>query len=152
MTAQDQVREFHQVFGAHIENFPTVPPEDIRAVRARLLVEECAEVVAEILAGHPDRSQLTAEMCDQFADRSFPIDRMADPAKVARELADLVYVAAGAAVNWGVPLDAAVTEVHRSNMAKLGPDGKPILRADGKVLKPPGWTPPDVAGVLGRAS
>lgn len=51
-----------------------------------------------------------------------------------------------------IPLQAVFDEVHRSNMAKLGPDGTPIRREDGKVLKPAGWTPPDIAGVLGKAS
>lgn len=41
-------------------------------------------------------------------------------------------------------------EVHRSNMAKLGPDGKPLRREDGKVIKPEGWTKPDIAGELER--
>ncbi len=51
----------------------------------------------------------------------------------------------------GVPLDAVFAEVHRTNMAKLNGDGEPIYRDDGKVLKPPGWTPPDIEGVLQRA-
>jgi predicted HAD superfamily Cof-like phosphohydrolase len=44
-------------------------------------------------------------------------------------------------------LDEVFKEVHRSNMAKLV-DGKVIRREDGKILKPAGWTPPDIKGVL----
>ena len=43
----------------------------------------------------------------------------------------------------GIPLDRVFEEVHRSNMAKLV-DGKPVRREDGKILKPEGWTPPDM--------
>lgn len=52
---------------------------------------------------------------------------------IAKELADLVYVAYGAARTYGIPLDLAVAEVHRSNMTKL--IGGPVRRADGKLLK-----------------
>lgn len=69
--------------------------------------------------------------------------------KIADGLADVIYVAVGAALEFGIPLDRVWAEVHRSNMAKVDPaTGKVIKRADGKVLKPEGWTPPDVAGVL----
>lgn len=62
----------------------------------------------------------------------------------ADALADLCYVVIGTAVEWGIDLAAVWDEVHRSNMAKVGGP----VREDGKVLKPPGWVPPDVAGVL----
>jgi len=42
-----------------------------------------------------------------------------------------------------------VAEVHRSNMTKLGADGRPLYRADGKVLKGPSYEPPRLASVLG---
>jgi len=67
-------------------------------------------------------------------------------ADIVQELADVVYVAYGTAYSLGIPLDLVIAEVHKANMRKIGPNG-PILR-DGKVMKPPGWTPPDVAGVL----
>ena len=47
-----------------------------------------------------------------------------------------------------VPFNEAWAVVHVSNMAKLGPDGKPIYREDGKILKPEGWQPPDIGAVL----
>lgn len=152
MSAQDQVRQFHEAFGFHIADAPSMPPEKIRYERARLLVEECAEAVAELMAGHEERSDLTALLCDLFEDRSYPLDRPADPVKVAQELADLVYVTAGGAVNCGIPLDAVVAEVHRANMAKLGPDGKPLKNEHGKAMKPSGWEPADIAGAIGGAA
>jgi predicted HAD superfamily Cof-like phosphohydrolase len=65
----------------------------------------------------------------------------------AKELADLVYVAYGAAVTLGIDLDRAVAEVHRSNMSKLV-DGRPVMRADGKVLKGPNYQPPDMSACV----
>lgn len=67
-----------------------------------------------------------------------------DITEVADALADLQYVVIGAALQWGIPLDRVFAEVHRSNMTKEG-GGK---RADGKILKGPGYESPDVAAVL----
>ena len=59
-----------------------------------------------------------------------------------KELADLVYVAFQYAENMEWDLEEALDRVHKSNMSKLGLDGKPIRRADGKVLKGPNYQPP----------
>ena len=62
-----------------------------------------------------------------------------------KELADLVYVCYQYAENMGWFLDEALDRVHQSNMSKLGEDGKPIYREDGKVLKGPNYKPPDLS-------
>jgi predicted HAD superfamily Cof-like phosphohydrolase len=67
---------------------------------------------------------------------------------LADALGDIVYVAYGAAVTYGLDLDAVLAEIHRSNMSKLGLDRRPIMRADGKVLKGPAYRPPDIGTVL----
>ena len=59
-----------------------------------------------------------------------------------KELADLVYVCFQYAENMEWDLEEALTRVHRSNMSKLGLDGKPIRRSDGKILKGPNYKPP----------
>lgn len=65
---------------------------------------------------------------------------LGDLSGIARELADVVYVAYGTAHAYGIDLDAALAEVHRANMQKArGP-----RRADGKALKPPDFVPPDM--------
>lgn len=61
-----------------------------------------------------------------------------------KELADLVYVCYQYAENLGWDLDEALNRVHVSNMSKLGPDGQPIRREDGKVLKGPNYQPPNL--------
>ncbi|AGP51608.1 hypothetical protein M271_26385 [Streptomyces rapamycinicus NRRL 5491] len=69
---------------------------------------------------------------------------------LAHELADVVYVAYGTALVHGIDLDEVIAEIHRANMTKLGPDGRPTLRADGKVLKGPHYQAPDIPAVLRR--
>jgi len=65
-----------------------------------------------------------------------------------KELADLVYVCYQYAENMGWFLDEALNRVHESNMSKLGEDGKPIYREDGKVLKGPNYKPPDLSDLF----
>ena len=65
-----------------------------------------------------------------------------------KELADLVYVCYQYAENMGWFLDEALNRVHLSNLSKLGEDGKPILRDDGKVLKGPNYKPPDLSDLF----
>lgn len=70
-----------------------------------------------------------------------------DLVEFADALADLDYVIEGTRLEFGINGAPIAAEVHRSNLSKLGPNG-PMLREDGKILKPPGWTPPDIAGEL----
>ena len=65
-----------------------------------------------------------------------------------KELADLVYVCAQYAENMEWDLEQALRRVHQSNMSKLGDDGKPIYREDGKVLKGPNYQPPDLSDLV----
>ncbi len=67
-----------------------------------------------------------------------------DRERIARELADVLYIAYGTAHVYGIDLDAAFAAVHDANMSKLDDDGKPIRRADGKVLKGPNFRAPDM--------
>ncbi len=114
------VRDFHDKFGGDVD----VPftPETI-SLRFRLIEEEFMEVDNELFphhAGPPDEKKLT------------------------KELADLLYVVYGTAVTFGLPLEEVFEEVHRSNMSKLGDDGKPIKREDGKILKGPNYKEPNL--------
>jgi len=118
------VRDFHIAFSQPVGETPHLPGENERHLRKILLQEEFNEY-------------LSAESDN-------------DLVEVADALADIIYIACGTAVSYGIPLDKVFEEVHRSNMAKLV-DGKPLKREDGKVIKPEGWTPPDIAGVLNKS-
>ena len=65
-----------------------------------------------------------------------------------KELADLIYVCYQYAENMHWFLDEALNRVHLSNMSKLGEDGKPIYREDGKVLKGPHYKPPNLTDLI----
>ena len=62
--------------------------------------------------------------------------------QVLKELVDLLYVTYGTAVALGLDIDEAFHRVHKSNMSKLGDDGLPVYRIDGKALKGPNYEPP----------
>jgi predicted HAD superfamily Cof-like phosphohydrolase len=126
-TPAELVHEFHKAFALASGQAPT---EALRILRARLVEEEMAEAgdaaAAALLGG--------------------------DLAAVAKELADAAYVLYGAADTFSIDLDAAIVAVHESNMSKLGADGQPILREDGKVLKGPNYKEADVSGALSKGT
>jgi predicted HAD superfamily Cof-like phosphohydrolase len=118
------VGAFHRAFGLPVRERPTADiPAAEAELRQALLDEEVDELRAAVAAG--------------------------DVVAIADALADIVYIACGTAHAYGVDLDAVVDEVHRSNMTKLGSDGRPLYRADGKVLKGPSYEPPRLGNVLG---
>lgn len=71
-------------------------------------------------------------------------DRTDDVISILDAICDSIYVLIGLALKMGFNLDGAFREVHRSNMSKLNTDGKPIKREDGKILKGPNFTPPNL--------
>ena len=121
----DQVLEFHERFGCHIEGVPTaIPSREVTNARARLVQEELDEYREAVAEG--------------------------DLVRVADALSDLMYVLLGTYIAHGLhtQAEALFDEVHRSNMSKLDEDGKPVLREDGKILKPDCWSPPRLAPIL----
>lgn len=133
-----EVVEFHEAFGAPVAWSPTVPSFERRKLRVKLLLEEVlefAEASGVEVSCHP-------EVC---AD---PLPEPPNLVEAADALSDIHYVTQGAALEWGIPLAKCVREVHRSNMSKLGEDGKPILREDGKILKGPHFTLPQLDKLL----
>jgi predicted HAD superfamily Cof-like phosphohydrolase len=62
--------------------------------------------------------------------------------EVIDAITDLLYVVIGFAVTFGIDIETAFERVHSSNMSKLGRDGKPLFREDGKVMKGPDFMPP----------
>jgi predicted HAD superfamily Cof-like phosphohydrolase len=94
-----------------------------------------------------EQAELRRRILDEEVDELRAAVSKNDVVSIADALADIVYVAYGTAVTYGIPLDSVFAEVHRSNMTKIGPDG-PYLRADGKITKGPDYEPPDIAGCL----
>tara|TARA_R100000664_G_scaffold15623_1_gene24204 strand:- start:359 stop:739 length:381 start_codon:yes stop_codon:yes gene_type:complete len=96
------------------------------------------------------QKNLIVEEFKEFIEADGDMFRVGSPPKEAtlKELADLVYVCYQYAENMGWFLDEALDRVHKSNMSKLGEDGKPIYREDGKVLKGPNYQPPDLSDII----
>lgn len=92
------------------------------------------------------RIALLEEEVGEFVDAVTDLDLVA----IADALADVVYVAYGTAVTYGIDLDMVLSEVHRSNMSKLDKRGQPLIREDGKVIKSDQYFPPDITAVLKR--
>ena len=96
------------------------------------------------------QSRLISEEFNEFIDAESLIYR--DNPKfredTLKELADLVYVCYQYAENMGWFLDEALDRVHKSNMSKLGENGKPIYREDGKVLKGPNYKEPNLTDLI----
>ena len=73
---------------------------------------------------------------------------LVDPVAAADGTSDLNVVVNGSSLVWGFPQPALDLEIYRSNMSKLGEDGKPIMNAEGKIQKGPNFRRPDVRRVL----
>lgn len=123
MNPYRDVLEFHEKFNQRIGVKPEFPDAGERFLRIGLLNDEVEEY-------------LESEQSNDFVN-------------LARELVDIIYIVCGTAISYGIPLDKVWDAIHEANMRKLGPDGKPIYREDGKILKPPGWTPANINEILG---
>lgn len=119
------VRIFHDAFGIANADGPVADIGDREALlRYKLIREENEEYLDAALRG--------------------------DLVEVADALGDILYILCGTLLKHGLghKIDAVFREIQRSNMSKLGEDGRPIYREDGKVLKGPGYFRPDIAAVL----
>ena len=125
----DAVKAFTLAMGQPVgEDITDMGNGDLMIMRMELIEEEVDEVARELPTFFTDG-------------QSVYLDRV-DKAALTKELADLLYVTYGMAVTFGLPIDEVFERVHQSNMSKLGDDGKPLYRDDGKVLKGPNYQPP----------
>ncbi|MEZ4778322.1 MAG: nucleoside triphosphate pyrophosphohydrolase family protein [Flavobacteriaceae bacterium] len=119
------VHEFHTAFGLGIKNTPTADlGEDKNLLRYKLMREENEEYL-------------------EAANNN-------DLVEVADALGDMLYILCGTIIEHGLQhkIEAVFEEIQRSNMSKLGADGKPIYREDGKVLKGPNYFKPNIEAIL----
>ena len=116
------VGDFMEAFGQDVEVQPTWPDFNTRELRVDLIQEEVDELV-EAIANK-------------------------DMVEIADALTDILYVVYGAGHTFGIDLDECFTEVHASNMSKLGEDGLPVKAENGKVMKGPGFFAPDLESIL----
>ncbi|MDT0556772.1 nucleoside triphosphate pyrophosphohydrolase family protein [Patiriisocius hiemis] len=119
------VHEFHSAFGLGIKNEPTANLGEAKnTLRFNLMKEENEEY--------------------------FEAANNNDLVEVADALGDMLYILCGTIIEHGMQdkIEEVFNEIQRSNMSKLGADGKPIYREDGKVLKGPNYFKPNISDIL----
>lgn len=137
------VRRFHHVYGLPVQTDGASLERESLDMRMSLIAEEFSELVGAVY-GQAAR----AEIESSYRRAAAADDGARDTVETADALADLIYVIYGMALETGIDLASVLAEVQRSNMSKLGADGKPVYREDGKVLKGPDYFPPNVEAVL----
>ena len=139
------VRRFHHVYGLPVQTDGASLERESLDMRMSLIAEEFSELVGAVY-GQAARAEIESSYRRAVA----ADDGTRDTVETADALADLIYVIYGMALETGIDLASVLAEVQRSNMSKLGADGKPVYREDGKVLKGPDYFPPNVEAVLRR--
>ena len=124
MTNFEKVGLFMRTFGQEIKNKSELSSEKINSLRISLIREELDE--------------LTKAMKEN------------DILEVADALTDILYVTYGAGHAFGLDLDRCFDEVQKSNMSKLGENGKPIYDENGKVMKGPNYFKPNLSKFINK--
>ncbi|WP_196895125.1 pyrophosphohydrolase domain-containing protein [Aureivirga marina] len=121
----DAVKDFHDAFGQDVNINPTTT-----------LSKEIIEL----------RYKLMAEENEEYLEAA----RNNDLVEVADALGDMLYILCGTMLTHGMQhkIEEVFDEIQRSNMSKLGEDGKPIYREDGKVLKGPNYFKPNIKEII----
>ena len=119
MTNFEKVGLFMKTFGQEVKNKPGLSSDKINNLRISLINEELEELKQAM--------------------------KNNDLKEVVDALTDILYVTYGAGHAFGVNLDKCFDEVQKSNMSKLGEDGKPIYNEAGKVMKGPSYFKPDLS-------
>ena len=123
MTNFEKVGHFMKTFGQEVKSKPALSTKKINDLRIELIGEELEEFKEAI--------------------------KNNDLKEAVDALTDILYVTYGAGHAFGVNLDKCFDEVQRSNMSKLGMDGKPIYNDKGKVMKGPNYFKPDLSKFIG---
>ena len=124
LTNYEKVRAFHKAFGLDLDAPVT---KKLMSLRESLHTEELIELNEEVRDCY-DNDHITSNFI--------------------KEMADVLYVTYGFCATFGIDIDTAFNRVHESNMSKLGDDGKPIYREDGKALKGPNYKPPTMEDLV----
>ena len=122
MTNFEKVGLFMKTFGQEVKTNASFSSEKINLLRVNLIEEELNELKEAI--------------------------KNKDLKETIDALTDILYVTYGAGHAFGVNLDKCFSEVQKSNMSKLGEDGKPIFNENGKVMKGPNYFKPNLEQFL----
>lgn len=100
----------------------------------------------------PEKNLLRFTLMDEENKEYLQAAESDDLVEVADALGDMLYILCGTILEHGMQykIEEVFEEIQRSNMSKLGRDGKPVYREDGKVMKGPGYVKPDIRAILGK--
>ncbi|MBT8299120.1 MAG: nucleoside triphosphate pyrophosphohydrolase family protein [Maribacter sp.] len=99
-----------------------------------------------------EKNLLRFNLMDEENKEYFEAANNNDLIEVADALGDMLYILCGTILEHGMQhkIEEVFEEIQRSNMSKLGADGKPIFREDGKVLKGPNYSKPNIESILDK--
>lgn len=155
MSGFARARVLQRAFGHDCPAAPIAPTEEQRVLWAKLLLEETLETIEKGLGlGLYHRS--TRGYIHSSQVEVVPLGVAYDSVETLDGIADVKVIANGMGAVFGLPVEAADAEVFRSNMSKLGEDGKPVINDGiidptqpiGKRLKGPNYSPADIKGLL----
>ena len=139
----DRVKSFMQKVGQDTPEGAVIPDEKTRILRAKLILEEALETVEALgVHVHTNGIEITEEGLDYSGGGEINLQEVADGC------ADISVVTIGTLIAFGIDDDPLLEEVDASNLRKFG-EGS-YRREDGKWMKPPGWTPPDIMGAIDK--
>ena len=120
----DCVKEFHEKFKQNNGVYPSLISQEEAELRHRIMAEEV----------------------DEYLEAAQNNDMVG----IADALGDQLYILCGTILKHGMQniIEQVFDEIHASNLSKLGEDGEPVLREDGKIIKGPYYHPPDIQGII----
>lgn len=147
ISIRTNVEQFHLVMGLPVLDRPQVPPDDRVRLRLRLITEEFFELLSATVQPWGAEPWLAVKaknvVLNWIANGMVAVDLP----EFVDALCDLDYVIEGTRLEFGIDGTPVLAEVQKANLGKLH-DGAPVVREDGKVIKPEGWVPPDIESVL----
>lgn len=139
-----QVSEFHRAFNYPVRHTPAQCTKAELKFRLSLITEEFHEVLEACCSSTAARDNMVSALAMLRNVIDDDLDDAVDLVALADGLGDLDYVIEGTRLHFGIPRQAVANAIQASNMAKVGGG----YDENGKAKKPPGWKPPDIAGVL----
>ena len=143
---QQSVERFHELAGDPAPAVPTEPSREVRILRAKLILEEALETIRDGLGVFVFVGDEVSMHSVTDGELSFHCSGRFNITETIDGCCDLRYVTTGTLSACGVPDQPFQDAVDQNNLDKFGPGHS--LREDGKLIKPPGHQPPDIAGIL----
>ena len=145
---QKRVERFMHLAGQAVPETVTIPDEDTRLLRAKLILEEAFETINALGVDVFCDGDITVPLQPCDIELLVSEDRDCDLFEVVDGCCDIMVVTTGTLSAFGVIDDLCQIEVDNANLRKFGPGG--YKREDGKWVKPPDWVQPDWKSVLSR--